>query len=85
MLMATTEGLTLAMTEIKSGSGWFCSEGGGVQLGSVGVVGVEGGETSAGGKAQLLPRKRHKIIRQVSKYFMLIFFNVIFIIARWQN
>ncbi len=53
MLMATTEGLTLLTTEIKSGSGWSCSEEGGVQSGEVGAEGFEGGGVSTGGKTQL--------------------------------
>ena len=75
--MATTEGLTLVTTEIKSGSGWFCSEDGGVQLWSIGLVGEVGGEVFTGGNRQLLPRKRHIIIRQVNRYFRFIPFIVI--------
>ena len=82
MLIATTEGLTLVTTEMKSGSGWFCFAGGGVQPGSLGWVGVEGEETSDGdSNEQLVPRKRHRIIRLASKYFMFTLFIIFIIIA----
>jgi hypothetical protein len=72
--MATTEGLTLLTTEIKSGSDWFCSEEGGVQLASVGPEGVEGGGVFIWGRTQLAPRRRHRIIRGTTRYFIFILF-----------
>jgi hypothetical protein len=45
--------------------------GGGVQLGSTGVE-FGDGEVFIGGNRQLLPRIRHRIIRQVNRYFMFI-------------
>jgi hypothetical protein len=84
VLMATTEGLTSLTTEMKSGSGWFCSEVGGVQPGSVGAEGFEGGEGGAEficGKAQLPPRRRRSTIRGNSKYFMFSFFIIFITIA----
>jgi hypothetical protein len=40
----------------------------------VGVVGVEGGGVSTGGKTQLAPRRRHRIIRGINRYFIFILF-----------
>jgi hypothetical protein len=36
----------------------------------MGVVGVVGGEVFTGGNRQLLPRRKHRIIRQVNRYFV---------------
>jgi len=60
------------------------STAGGAQSGSMGVeveVSDESGgdEVSAGDSTQLLPTKRHIMIRAVSRYFRLILF-IIFII-----
>jgi hypothetical protein len=66
---------------MKSGSGWFCSEVGGVQPGSVGAEGFEGGAEFICGKAQLLLRRRTKIIRGTNKYFMFSFFIIFITIA----
>jgi hypothetical protein len=73
---------------MKSGSGWFCSEVGGAQPGSVGAEGFEGGEGGAEficGKAQLLPRRRTKIIRGINKYFTFSFFIIFITIASFYR
>lgn len=40
-----------------------------------------GGEVFIEGSRQLLPRRRHKIIRLASRYFMFIFFIIFIIMA----
>ena len=79
-MIATTEGLTRATTSaIDGNAGAWLSAAGGVQSGSMGVM-VEvsdesgGDEVSAGDSRQLLPTKRHTMIRAVSRYFKLILF-----------
>lgn len=81
--MATTEGFTKATTSAIDGNAdASLSAAGGVQSGLMGVV-VEvsdesgGDEVSAGDSRQLLPTKRHIMIRAVSRYFRLILFIAI--------
>lgn len=87
MLIATTEGLTRATTSAIDGNAdASLSTAGGVQLGSMGVM-VEvsdesgGDEVSAGDSRQLLPTKRHTMIRAVSRYFRFILFIIFIIMA----
>ena len=83
--MATTDGLTLATTEVKSGSGGFWVTGGSVHSGLVGAVtsggdglGVGVGLAGADGVVTVihpLPMQSDMIrIRLANKYFMLTFF-----------
>ncbi len=88
MLMATTEGLTLATTSaILGNTGALLSTDGGVQLESIWLVllvGDElgGGEVSVLGSRQPLLSERTKIrIAEITRYFIFALFITDFIIA----
>ena len=91
MLIATTEGLTLAITEIKSGnSGFPSSAEGSVHSGSAEAV-MSGDEELGGGdevsiEKQPVPRERDRIrTRQINRYFIFTRFITDLIVAQGQS